>query len=500
MSKEYQDLIKRRHPEYKTLAPHWEFLDSCYRGGRGWFQDNIFRYMKEGDTEYKDRVARAYRFNHTREVVDLLNKYIFRVKPNRNEEDAPDFVNDFWSGASRSGRGIEYLMRHVAKRSSTMGRIYMVIDNDYSGGSISIRDEETSESSVYAYTVNPTDVLDMSYDSRERLNWILIREVSRDDEDPMGGKADEYYRYRLWTRESWFLFEESGETVVEIDSGDHSLGLVPVIAIDHMEDDSLYSAPALIGDVAYLDRSVANYLSDLDAIIQDQTFSQLTIPAQAFMPGDEQKAAEKLVEMGTKRIFVYNAEGGASPSFIAPDPRQAKLIITAVQQLVNEIYHTVGMAGERTKQDNSAGIDNSSGVAKAYDFERVNALLTNKAATLQRAEHEMLQIVAAWNGYSLTEEELASYVVYPENFDARGLIDEFDVSARLQLVSAPDEIRRKQMELVVKKLFPGASRKDLDAMMGDIESWPPEMDLPSFSKSESEDSDSEASEIPEVEE
>jgi hypothetical protein len=37
----------------------------------------------------------------------------------------------------------------------------------------------------------------------------------------------------------------------------------------------------LIADIAYLDRAAANYLSNLDAIIQDQTFSQLVIPAEA---------------------------------------------------------------------------------------------------------------------------------------------------------------------------------------------------------------------------
>jgi hypothetical protein len=50
-----------------------------------------------------------------------------------------------------------------------------------------------------------------------------------------------------------------------------------------------------------------------------------------------------------------------------------------VNKIIGEIYHSVGMAGERTKQDNAMGIDNSSGVAKAYDFERMNAMLATKA-------------------------------------------------------------------------------------------------------------------------
>ena len=50
------------------------------------------------------------------------------------------------------------------------------------------------------------------------------------------------------------------------------------------QSESPYFSPSLIDDIAYLDRAVANYLSNLDAIIQDQTFSQLAIPVQSLLP------------------------------------------------------------------------------------------------------------------------------------------------------------------------------------------------------------------------
>ncbi|EIX4100789.1 hypothetical protein MJ664_004235, partial [Cronobacter sakazakii] len=76
--KQIKDLVERRHPEYLKKKEHWDFLASTYAGGRAWFTDNIFRYFKEGDQEFKERLERAYRFNHTREVVNLINKYLFK--------------------------------------------------------------------------------------------------------------------------------------------------------------------------------------------------------------------------------------------------------------------------------------------------------------------------------------------------------------------------------------------------------------------------------------
>ncbi|WP_228714442.1 hypothetical protein [Klebsiella pneumoniae] len=85
--KQIKDLVARRHPEYIKKKEHWDFLASTYAGGRAWFDDNIFRYFKEGDQEFKERLERAYRFNHTREVVNLINKYLFKEDIHRNVEE-----------------------------------------------------------------------------------------------------------------------------------------------------------------------------------------------------------------------------------------------------------------------------------------------------------------------------------------------------------------------------------------------------------------------------
>jgi hypothetical protein len=96
---------------------------------------------------------------------------------------------------------------------------------------------------------------------------------------------------------------------------------VPVLPGRHVIGDNRYTVAGLINDIAYLDRAVANYLSNLDAIIQDQTFSQLAMPAQACCRATDKY--EKLVEMGTKRIFLYDGEGGAKPEYLSPDVKQA---------------------------------------------------------------------------------------------------------------------------------------------------------------------------------
>lgn len=475
--KRLRKFVERRHPKYKELLPHWNFMQATYDGGREWFKDNVFRYIKEGDKEFGDRLKRAYRFNHTREVVDLINKYLFKQSITRNTKDAPDCLKQFWKKSTKNGLSIDDLMRQVSKRTSQYGRVGIVVDMTKPKTDVevvSVADEKKADLKAYAYIVGPQQLLDYSFDEHGDLQWVLIHEIGRDDSDPFGSDGEPIHRFRLWTKTDWTLYEDQRMAstkktkIVLIDSGQHELGEVPVILADNMIGEEEYQASALIDDIAYLDRAVANYLSNLDAIIQDQTFSQLAMPAQNVIPGED--SYKKMVEMGTNRVFLYDGESNTQPFYLSPDVKQADLIMTAVNKIIGEIYHTVGLAGERTKQDNAMGIDNSSGVAKAYDFERVNALLCAKSDSLEWVEERISRLVAKWHGES--EKDVDTLVSYPDNFDTRGLYDEFDIAARLMLIDAPDLIRRQQMEAVLEKLFPQLAKDIKAKMLSELKEWP----------------------------
>jgi len=139
-----------------------------------------------------------------------------------------------------------------------------------------------------------------------------------------------------------------------------------------------------------------------------------------------------------------------------------------IEKIISEIYHSTGMAGERTKQDNSMSIDNSSGVAKAYDFDKMNAMLASKANSLERAERRLLEIVHAYHSTPYVAPE-RPFVEYPEDFDVRGLYDEFDIAQRLALVAAPKLLRREQMKAVANKLLPTVADKTLKDVKQEID-------------------------------
>ena len=458
-------MLERRHPDYAEKLPHWNFLKATYDGGRDWFETNIFKYIKEGDQEFKERKKRAYRFNHTREIVDLVNKYIFKADINRRTEDAPESIKKYWKAATLRSRPVEEFMKLVSAKASIYGKVWVVVDtNKRTSGGTAAEDAELGNR-VYSYIVEPQDALDMAFSKDGHIEWVIIREFRRDDGTAWssGGMSTQY---RLWTPQFWALFKEekkkdsNQKSYYLADIDQHGLGMVPAFPVDHVMDEDNYSGQALIDDTAYLDRAVANYLSNLDAIIQDQTFSQLVIPAQAMLPGEDGHA--KLLEMGTKRIFTYDGQANIKPEYISPDVRQVGIILSVAEKIISEIYHSTGMAGERTK------FDNSSGVAKAYDFDKMNAMLASKAISLEQGEETLMKLVSAYNSETFVPKE-RKLVEYPKNFDVRGLYDEFEIAQRLALAGAPKLVRREQMKAVAAKLFPTVKDSVLKKIEAEIE-------------------------------
>lgn len=476
-----QNLISRRHPAYTANKDHWDFLFATYRGGRAWFEKNIFKYHKEGNDEFKSRLERAYRFNHTREVVDLVDKYLWRSTELSRSEDAPDSVKRFWRRCKRNGWAIEKVMPSISRLTSIWGRVWIVVDSSATSAQ-EIRtkaDEKQLDYRTFFHAVRPQDLLDVGYDDDGAIIWATIAENIRDDDDPMTeGKT--YPHVRLWTKTGWHLYavgETTGKGQRLVDEGTHDLGICPVFPADNRISDELYTSQSLIEDIAYLDRAIANYLSNLDAIIQDQTFSQLAMPAQSSLfqelAGDDDKEGEshamkRMQEVGTRRVFLYDAEGG-QPMFLSPDPKQAQLITQVIQQIINEIYHCVGVAGERTKADNSMGIDNSSGVAKAFDFERVNSLLVSKGQSLEWIENRLVEMVLRWHGEWDDKYIQEPLVQYPRTYDVVGLHDELDLSARLEMLTTPLKLRQYQLKRAVKKMYQGAKSAEITALLTSID-------------------------------
>lgn len=478
-------LVGRRHPEYDQNLSHWNLAEAAYRGGRDWFEmevdgnKNLFQFYKEGEEEYKDRKNRTHRANHTRRVVDTVNQYLFRSPPVRDEKKVPSYIKSFWENTAGPRRSIQRFVKELDRWASTMGRVYVVIDRPAHDEAQATR-RRKDEKSPYAYIVFPQYVLDMAYGDDGKFDWILIAEDYRDESGGLDDGGEMRLRYRLWTRSHWFLIVEDEDTngksvkkdknYVIQDEGQHGLGIVPVIEVDDQEG-SRWSAPGLCSDIIYMDRTLVNYGSLLDEILYEQTFSQLTMPADAILPGTTEYG--QMVAAAKSRIFLFSATSpGVKPEFISPDAAQAELIMKAMSDLKRDIYSVTGTDNDANSQSMSTGKSYASGKVREFDHTQIENILLDKARSLELTEDRMLEVVAAWmnNGKERIEPD---WVVYPDKFDIRGLAAELDIAAELNELEAPTEIMRRQMRTIVDKNYPRMTDKEKEDFYKVINEWFP---------------------------
>ena len=219
----------------------------------------------------------------------------------------------------------------------------------------------------------------------------------------------------------------------------------------------------MIGDIAYLDRAIFNNWSRLDVIVNEQTFSQLMFPIEGLTHPElleDKKLREKLMTLAVNRVLFYSSEASAAPTFISPDASQAEFILTMIERQIRQLYSSMGLnneVGEETKSE--------SGVAKAFDFDKLNKLLAGKADNLEYAENKMNEFFGAW----IEDDGIECMTDYPENFDVRSLSDEIAIANELALMNISETFTKEIEKIVVKKAMPKAEKQLISKIDKEIE-------------------------------
>lgn len=455
-------IITRRHPQYSQWIDKWEFFYLTYYGGESYSDEHLFKYFKEGEDEFIGRQRRAYRENHSRRVVDLINSYLFKEPPVRRYES--ELIAKFIDNADGRGGTLDHFMKTASQLSSALGRVYIVCDRK------KLPEEEATGTHAdninplaqpYVYLILPQNMLDIGIDDYGAVTWALVRELYRPGTESFYNASQTVqYRYRLWEKGKWTLFDNDGTIT---DAGETGLEFVPIVYLDNEELIlNPYAGLSLINDIAYLDRSIFNNWSRLDTIVCDQTFSQLTFPIEGLLNEiiDNNELRDQFMKLATNRVLFYSNQADARPEFIHPDASQAQFILDMIQVQVKQLYASIGLQAEMATETGK-----QSGVAKAYDFDKLNKLLANKADNLEQAENQIFKVVGEWYNVSGTSVR----VNYPDEFDTRGLTDELDIAERLVLLDVSDTLMKEFNKMIAAKALPKAERETLDIINKEID-------------------------------
>lgn len=460
--------LDNRHPEYNSLEPDWSFWSQSYNGGEEYAQaGHLFKHPRESKKAYEERLKRADRNNFTRQVQDLIVQYLYKEKPTRKNEKASESILRFWNNVDGKGTKIDDFMRQLATKVGLFGTYYVVIDKPQ-GIATTKAEQEALGLFPYAYTVSPVDVLDVVFNGRTgEIEQIMIRETTRgevsilDERESNGLKT----QYRVWLKTpegvKWMLYEKGQEEKPSlIREGNIGLKQIPIRKITRGA--STYGGMSVVGDIATLDRAIYNYNSCCDQIIYDQTFSTLTLEYDGQMVDFFENWE---IVVGTKSALPY-PRGGNPPAYISPDASQGEFILKRIDQKVTQIYQVQNLQDTMGNSQQGQPQKAQSGVAKGWDFEKLNAGLCEYGNVMEQAEEAMALLVNLWEGETKPIEE--DLIDYPESFDIKSLTDELN-EFNLLTESVSSDTYRKLLEKRLVSKGPKLEKDEMEAVKTEIE-------------------------------
>ena len=409
------------HPEITKLLPKWERVRVLSEEDEPKYADPIYfiKLPGETNTNYAER-----RLTYEIGFVNIAGS-LMRIKGDTvyqkdvKREGLSSMQTAFLEKADSSGQKFSEIMQNeVAPCLSGYGTIFAVLDKPKVEAAN--RAEEEKAGVPYITILSPFQVVDFEWDEDGSLKWfqyttcdMTTREIDKDGK-VVKPKLDE--TLVTWTKES--VIKRKGAKAAE--TLPNPFGFVPVIIQAQFVDPN-----KTLGKSSFFATSryvfAANNLGCASNFeVFNNSSAILAMDVQDLDEPDGQRS-ETNPDSNLKRLTKERDEVKRVLAFSKTAPtyveRPLELIEAAAKRAQD--YFDLAMDNEKSALSVTTAEMPASGVAKAYDFNSINGVLSAFARALQRVEEQVFVMVG-----KMSAQESASLVIaYPQEFDVRSFND-----------------------------------------------------------------------------
>jgi len=410
---------------------------SSFLGGNTYKAGQYLRkYWGEDDAPYDAYAARldvTPLDNHVKTTIDIYRSYLWRSAPNRTFGSLADnpFVEGYIKDADYDGQDIDSFMKTAMDWAMALGHVWIGMDRPNIAAN-NAADE--IEQGIYAYATmyTPQVVTDWKYEKvgvRKQLTYLKVIEATYGDVQHL----------KLWypDRVETYVVRYDDNTkaydqIIEADVVPNELGKVPFFAITPQKSPVTNMGESILNDVADVQRSVYNKLSELE-----QTIRLSGHPALV-------KTAETKVTGGAGGIVTIpeDMEPGLYPSLLQPSG-SVEAILAAIKHDIDAINGMTHLGAIRAVKGSVM-----SGDAISKERELLNSKLSDLADIAEEAEIKMWDLWFAWMDITEPEDFLIEYI---KTFDTQDPVYEISVYQKA-LETVTNAEYRKYCEKEIAKL------------------------------------------------
>lgn len=430
------------HPDYIANAEKWQKYLNCYEA------NDIYQYIRQHTREsreiYENRVARGYYYNYCASVVDLFVAYLFHAPIVRDPKGSGEAYQALYDDADLAGTKYVYFLEVLASFAQIFGHVGVLVDapKPPEGGYANEAERLANNGRPYLTLVRADQIKDWELDNQGNFVWVKI-EVSRPEPDRAWNVSvdTESRHFIIWTRENWEEWKVVGEAganpiATKVDSGEHSLGVVPLVIV---RNEKLPSHPwfgaSSLRDIADINLAILNWSSLGDEEIAERCLNILTMEADS---------GDSAATLSHSNVLTY-AAGSQPPQYLTPGVTPLELIGKWIDRAKDEIYRLAKLGG-------STGLlgvrEATSGIAYAYEFNETNQSLARKAESLEQAEYEIHRLFAKWLNTNFD-----GSIIYPKEFGVDDFITEFQILAEGRNNLTSETANKELQKKTVGKLF-----------------------------------------------
>ena len=442
--------LERTHPHYDSMVEEWQFYIRSYFGGRMYRDGNyLIQHPFESSTNYRRRRETSYYYNYCGPIVDIFTSHLFRHRAKRDYGSLTGnpLFDAFLRDSDLEGTPFTNFMRDAHRFASIYGRVSIVVDRPPLRAD-TVAQAQRGDIRPYLSLITPENLTDWSFvrlpSGRVVLDMVKIREDER--------------TYRIWRRDGWEVWriEDGGGECVLVDSGEHSMGMVPVVNLYNKRSGIRMLGISDIQDIADINRNIYYLCSDAREIIENTAFPMLALPYTRGVGEDER-------EIGPRNIIQFDpGEPNSKPYWLEAPHSSLSEIREWVKQDIAEIHRIAKMGGVKATEDLSQP---RSGIAIELEYQQLHATLSEKADNLEQAETEILRLWAGWEG-----REFDGRIDYPDDFSVRDLDRDLERALRVQDVKIQSPtFRRELQKKIAVSVFPKMDEKTMKRIEEEID-------------------------------
>jgi len=444
------------------MVKGWEIMKAVTNGTE-YLRDNSEAFLplepREDYTAYLSRVNRAVFSPYTQRLIRAATGLIMR-KPITLIGD-PYWTDVFAKDVDGCGSDLDEYARRVLICSLTYGQSHILVDYPAPTGALTLAEERAQNRRPYWIEIDPTNIYGWRLDREVNYGSIIQVRIAEKAVVPSGEFGEQVFdqvrviepgKYRVYRKvspkkdlinlqdnayASNFDGPENEKDYELVDSGEFSLGEVPLVSVYSGKTDTLTSKPPLL-DIAYL--NLAHFQRQADLIHSLHVASQPMLVLEGW---DDQTK-----DMSISVNYAMATQPGNKVYYVEPASSAFEAQTNEVQELQLQMA-TLGISTLSQQKFVAESAD-----ARRLDRVDTNSMLSMVSLELEQKLQKVFNLSANYLGIEPPEVKIS------RDFDIERLIGQ-DVTALTSLFDQKVIDREEFREILVQgEVLPNANETE----------------------------------------